>query len=60
MCNSIEEYIDRVIMILEETLGDDWDFYIDQDFYFDPARIENAIVSGSDPQSYADMLISRC
>ena len=60
MVNSVEEFIDRVQMHLEEELGDDWDFYVDQDFYFDSARIENAIISGMEPVAYAAMLLTRC
>ena len=49
---SCEEYISAVQDYLIENLGDDFDFYVNQDELFDEESIKQAIWDGVEPADY--------
>ena len=58
MCE-IEFFTDSVQDLLIEALGDDFDFYIDQDYWLDSDRIFLAIEKGLSPVEYVDLILTR-
>ena len=52
-----EQYVSAVQDYLIDLLGDDFDFYVDQDEIFKERKIEAAINSGVEPSVYAEQCL---
>ena len=56
---SIGEFTDSVLDLLIEELGDDFDFFVDQDYWLNSERISLAIDKGFSPSEYVDLILTR-